>query len=57
MPGAFLFREKAYPKAKGAQAEVAAVYMAIEKELDRRSQNISPNEMYFAVWLDHIAAG
>jgi hypothetical protein len=30
MPGAFLFRKKAYPKDEGAQAEVAVFQKAIQ---------------------------
>jgi hypothetical protein len=30
VPGAFLFRKKAYPKGKGAQAEVAVLNMAVQ---------------------------
>jgi hypothetical protein len=30
MPGAFLFRKKAYPKDEGAQAEVAVLNMAVQ---------------------------
>jgi hypothetical protein len=30
VPGAFLFREKAYPKGKGVQAEVAVLNMAVQ---------------------------
>ena len=30
MPGAFLFRKKAYPKDEGAQAEVAVLNVAVQ---------------------------